>query len=99
MIFMGNQWKIVLTLFSGCGNRYLSPHRRGILKKMRYLPKKVDEKFSLVTGEMKRGGQGDAPLGLPPRWGREGVTLIPSSKCKKIWAATGFLQSRKYMEK
>jgi hypothetical protein len=30
-----NQWKIVLTLFSGCGNRCLIPHRRGILKKMR----------------------------------------------------------------
>jgi hypothetical protein len=33
------------------------------------------------------------PLGCLPCWGREGVALKTSSKCKKIWAVTGFLQS------
>ena len=56
---------------------------------------KVDEKFSLETGKMERGVKGMLPLDCLPHWGREGVTLIPSSKCKKIWAATGFLQSKK----
>jgi len=44
-------------------------------------------------GEMERGAKGMLPLGCFPRWGRVGVTLIAFSKCKKIWAATGFLQS------
>jgi hypothetical protein len=32
---------------------------------------------------MDRGVKGILPLGCLPLWGREGVTLIPSSKCKK----------------
>jgi hypothetical protein len=32
---------------------------------------------------MERGVKGMLPLGCLPRWGREGVTLIASSKCKK----------------
>jgi len=32
---------------------------------------------------MERGVKGMLPLGCIPRWGREGVTLIASLKCKK----------------
>jgi hypothetical protein len=41
-----------------------------------------------------RGGQGDAPLGLPSPLGERGGTFITSSKLK-IRPATGFLQSKK----
>ena len=34
-------------------------------------------------GEMERGVKGMLPLGCFPRWGKEGVTLITFSKCKK----------------
>jgi len=57
---------------------------------MRYLLGRLTRN-SLERRERGRGGQGDAPLGLPPPPGREGVTLIASAKCKKIGAATGFL--------
>ena len=39
------------------------------------------------------GGQGDAPLELPPRWGREGVTLIASSKLKKYGQRQDFYRT------
>jgi len=42
---------------------------------------------------MERGVKGMPPLDCLPLWGREGVTLIASTKCKKMRAATGFLQS------
>jgi hypothetical protein len=47
-------------------------------------PPKVDEKFSLKTGELWRGGTGISPLGCLPLWGREGVTLIAFPKYKKM---------------
>jgi hypothetical protein len=46
-------------------------------------PQKGDEKFPLESGEIERGVKGMLPLGCLPRWGREGVSLTTSSKCKK----------------
>jgi hypothetical protein len=38
--------------------------------------RKLTRNFLLVRERWRKGGQEDAPLELPPRWGREGVTLI-----------------------
>jgi hypothetical protein len=43
-------------------------------------PLEVDGGFSLGTGEIQKGDQGDTPLGLPPPLGREGFTFIPFKK-------------------
>jgi hypothetical protein len=42
-------------LFSGCSNRCLTPHCRGILKKHTVVPQKGDEKLLLETVVMERG--------------------------------------------
>jgi hypothetical protein len=65
-----NHGKIVLTLFSGCGNLYLRP-AWGIHEKCDS-PLEADEKFSLETGELEKWGQGDAPHMLPPPLGERG---------------------------
>ena len=72
MIFMGNHWNIVLTLFSCCGNCRLSPHRRGILKKNTIAPLKVIEKLSLEMAEMERGSRGCSPWTASPSKGERG---------------------------
>jgi hypothetical protein len=38
--------------------------------------KRLTKNFLSVRERWRKGGQGDAPLGLPSRWGREGVILI-----------------------
>jgi hypothetical protein len=43
----------------------------------------------------KEGVKGMLPACCLPLWGREGVTLIVSSKFFKILTATGFLKSKK----
>jgi len=47
----------------------------------------------LRDGSGEWGVKGMIPACCLPLWGREGVTLIASTKCKKMRAATGFLQS------
>jgi hypothetical protein len=48
---------------------------------------------------VERGVKGILPTCCFPLWGREGVTLIGSVKCKKNkWVATGFLQSISLMD-
>jgi len=44
----------------------------------------------------KRGGQGDAPLGLPSLWGREGITLIAAAENYKMTGKRGVQQSPYY---
>jgi len=51
IIYRINNYKIGLTLFSSCSNHCLSPHRRGILKKIVIAPHEGEEKFPLETGE------------------------------------------------
>jgi len=69
---------IVLTLFSGFSNQFHSAHCWG-QQKNAVVPQEVDVKFSWKW-EKYWGVKGMLPLGCLPLWGREGVTLIASSK-------------------
>jgi len=40
--------------------------------KITITPQKIDEKFSFETEECMKGGQGYAPLGVPPPLGESG---------------------------
>jgi len=46
---------------------------------------------NLIKNVIQRGSRGLAPLGLPPHWGREGVTIAISSPqmVKNMNALTG----------
>jgi hypothetical protein len=85
-------WENVLTLFSGCSNRCLSPRRRGILKKCDSSSEGRRE-IHFRDGRDGVGVKGMLPLVCIHRRGREGVTFIAPKNVKKIWVATGFLQS------
>ena len=63
------------------------PRRWGI-PHIGIVPQKVNEK------NRNNGGQGDAPLGMPPRWGREGVTLLTAGEYKQMIRKIGFQQSQ-----
>jgi hypothetical protein len=58
----------------GCGNLYLRP--AGAFMKNAIALRRLTRNFLYIWERWRKGGQEDAPLGLPPRWGREGVTLI-----------------------
>jgi hypothetical protein len=62
----------------GCGNLCLSTHEIFIKNTIAL---KRSTRNSLIRQERCTiRGQGDVPLGLPPLWGREGVTLIAFPK-------------------
>jgi hypothetical protein len=62
----------VLTLFLGCGIHCLCSSCKGSPKMQLLLTRLIKKNLSLKNGAETDGGQGDAPLGVPPPLGERG---------------------------